>query len=211
MHISLVAVNKGYQIPLSCFNKRYCYFHSDVMAPEPMSDNDDDDDDDEMEDDASSSPPSPQQSPSLPYQSLHPGKVVFEVVQKSQIHITQSSVDLKYGDDKSCKIRGGLLSQLIFLLNEVVPKLEMEQTDELLEFTGSFVQFLQAYYNREDGTDGGPNGHEPQVVVPHATTPTSNNSYKTVPVRVGQECAEALKRIGYNFEGVTSPTKKKKQ
>jgi len=75
----------------------------------------------------------------------------------------------------------------------------MEQTDELLEFTGSFAQFLQAYYNRENGTEGGLNENKQQVVVPHATTPTSNNSYKTVPIRVGQECARELKRIGYQL------------
>ena len=174
IHIALVALLKKYQIPLKCFNERYCYLNQQRLEPSQPAQ-------------CEESPPPPAgSSPPSSQQHLHPACDKTEFVPGHELHITEAFLNAKFGDDESVRIRGEMRSVEIMILQQMKPLTDLQQVlDTIQTIRGE----LQAKIDQlSKGREG------PRVVVAHASQPNRRNSYKTVPMKVARATGEAVKR-----------------
>ena len=128
--------------------------------------------------------------------------VETEFIPGYEQHITESFLNAKFGDEQSIRIRGELRSLELFLLQEFQRFSSMEHTVDMIR---SFKASLESEIDKSDG-----GMDKTEVVVPHATTPNKNDSYQTVPLKVAQACAEAMKRNNCITPEACPVAKKKK-
>jgi len=140
-----VAHTKKYKIPLSCFNKRFCYLHhsADHSSEEAHC---------SSSQDAHSANSSPEQD--LPRQQKelhHPDKTngAIEVIPGPEQHITEAFLNARYGDDESIVIRGALRSLELMVLGEFKSRANLQDALNMINSMSSGVD------------------EEPHVVVPH--------------------------------------------
>ena len=165
LHISLVAIEKEYQIPLACFHERFRYRQEEL---------------------ASLPPSFPPQDPSPSVQQPQARDEVH-VVSSGTLHITESGFNAKYGDEESVLIRGRLQVIERRILEGLKPLTSYDVVQSELEKIDQHVKLMIERLKNERETQQG-------AVVPHATRPNTRNSYKTVPLQVARASAEMIER-----------------
>ncbi len=174
IHTAFVAKEKNFQIPLSCFNKRYHYPHPVSGPSEPAQDE-------------SSFLPSLQQD-------MHPPDKTsdkYRIIRGPEQHITDSFLCEKFGDEESIQIRGELMALEITILECIKPRTDFK---EVLEVLQSIRSTVERKVNELDAATEGAATEGPQVLVPHASQVNTTNSFRIVPIKVRQACAVAMAR-----------------
>jgi len=175
-HVALVAIEKNYQIPLSCFNKRYFYSYLPFSLPEG----------DHCAD--SPRPPASPSRPPSPQEPHPPDEANVEFIPGPEQHITEAFINAKFGDEDSIRIRGEIRSLEIYILSVFKPRTNLAEVLDTIRTMKSSIQARITESHSENDVQ------ESQVAVPHASHPIRKNSYKEVPLRVAEACAEAMKR-----------------
>ena len=145
-----------------------------------------------------SSPPSPVTN--LPIPPLD----VTEFIPGPELHITESFLNAHFGDDKSIRVRGEIRSIEVTILSKLMPRFDFKEVLDIIKMFREIVQ------SKVDQSSNG-RMEESQVLVPHATSRNKNDSYKTVPLKVAQACAEAMKRNGCSLPQTSSPSRKRRK
>ena len=182
MHIALVAVTHGYKIPLQCFHERYQYLNSSGGEL--------------TESVQGSSPPPPEEEPLSPDETTDK----IEFIPGPELHITESFLNARFGDEESIRIRGELRSLELMILGEFKPRASLKEVLDSIQAIRTSLQTKIDELN--SGRD------ESHVVVPHAKRRVGKSSYKTGPMKVAEACAEAMKRNNPSTSSQSPPAKK---